>query len=170
VPLLNVAEIVVLPVTVNAQVLPVEHPPPLHPPNADPLPGVSASVTCVPVANVAEHVPVTTPNVLKQFTGARPATVPYAVPASVIVTTKFVVGTNVAVTLCADVIVIGHDPVVPVHAPLQPANVEPAAGVSLSITVEPVAKLSVHVEGQLIPLGWLVTVPIPAPDVATVAA
>jgi hypothetical protein len=43
---------------------------------------------------------------------------------------------NVAVTPCAALIVTWHAPV-PAHAPLQPANTEPAPGVGESVTVEP---------------------------------
>ena len=169
VPLLNVAVTVVFAVSVNAHVLPVEHPPPLHAPKAEPLPGVSPNVICVPLANVAEQVPVRVPVTFVQFVVPRPPTVPYPGPASTIVTSKFVVGTNVAVTLCAEFIAIPHDPVVPLHGPLQPANVEPAAGVSFTVIVDPAVKFPVQVVGQLIPLGWLVTVPLPAPESVTVA-
>src|SRR5207302_1150021 len=48
-------------------------------------------------------------------------------------------------------------------APLHPANVEPAAGVAVKVTVVPLAKLALHVIlGQLIPDGLLVTEPFPA--------
>ena len=53
------------------------------------------------------------------------------------------------------------------HAPVQPANAEPAAALAVRIVVDPLLKFAVQVGGQLIPLGWLVTVPVPAPEVAT---
>ena len=45
---------------------------------------------------------------------------------------------KVAVTFRATVIDNTHDPV-PVHAPLQPANVEPVAAAAVSVTDVPVA-------------------------------
>jgi hypothetical protein len=43
---------------------------------------------------------------------------------------------NVAVTVAADVNVTLHEPV-PVHAPLQPVNVEPVAATAVSVTAVP---------------------------------
>ncbi len=62
-------------------------------------------------------------------------TVPLPVPASVTVRANCV-AVNVAVTLCAWLIVTWQLPV-PVQAPLQPANVEPLAGVAVSVTRVP---------------------------------
>ena len=50
---------------------------------------------------------------------------------------------------------------VPLQAPDQPANVELAPGVAVSVIAVPLAKLAVHVVPQLIPAGLLVTVPAP---------
>src|SRR3989441_9625910 len=55
-------------------------------------------------------------------------------------------------------------------APLQPVKVEPAAGVAVSVTAVPLAKLAVHVAPQVIPAGALVTVPLPVPALLTVSA
>lgn len=80
---------------------------------------------------------------------------------------------KVAVTEVAAVTVTPQA-AVPVHAPDQLAKVLLAAGVSVSVTAVFGAKLAVQVpvEGlvQLIPAGVLVTVPEPAPAVATVKA
>jgi hypothetical protein len=38
----------------------------------------------------------------------------------------------------------------------------------MSVTWVPMAKLAVQLDGQLMPLGLLVTVPVPAPEVVTV--
>jgi hypothetical protein len=65
-------------------------------------------------------------------------------------------------------IVTLHAPV-PVHAPLQPANVEPAAAVGVSVTIVPVGKLAEQVVGQLIPEGELDTVPLPVPASVTLS-
>jgi hypothetical protein len=63
---------------------------------------------------------------------------------------------------------------VPVQAPLHPANVSFVAGVSLKVTALFGAKLAVHPvvdpAVQLMPAGELVTVPAPAPASATVTA
>lgn len=75
---------------------------------------------------------------------------------------------NVAVSDLDELIVTAHAPV-PVHAPLQPVNVEPAVGVSVMVTTVPLAKFAVHVPGQLIPAGLLVTVPVPFPAGVTVS-
>jgi hypothetical protein len=68
---------------------------------------------------------------------------------------------NVAETLCAAFIVTVQLPV-PLHAPPQPAKLDPAAGVAVRLTCVPAAKLAPHVVPQLIPAGALVTVPLPA--------
>jgi hypothetical protein len=43
--------------------------------------------------------------------------------------------------------------------PLQPAKIEPAAAVAVSVTIVPLLKLAEQVLPQLIPAGELVTVP-----------
>src|SRR2546422_8375468 len=54
--------------------------------------------------------------------------------------------------------------------PVQPVKVEPAAGVAVSVTAVPLAKLAVHVAPQVMPAGALVTVPLPVPALLTVSA
>jgi hypothetical protein len=67
---------------------------------------------------------------------------------------------NVAVTLCAELIVTTQLSK-PLQAPLQPSKPEPAAGVAVSVTWVPGATLMLHVDGQLIPAGELATAPLP---------
>jgi hypothetical protein len=67
---------------------------------------------------------------------------------------------NVAVTDCAEFIVTPQVPV-PLQAPLQPLNVQPLAGVAVSVTCVPGAKFALQLDGQLIPVGELVTAPLP---------
>ena len=56
-----------------------------------------------------------------------------------------------------------HVPV-PVHAPpLQPVNVEPAAGVAVRLMPVPLPNTAEQVVPQEIPAGVLETVPVPAP-------
>ncbi len=57
---------------------------------------------------------------------------------------------------------------VPLQAPLQPANVDPPAGAAVSVTGVPAAKLAVQVGAQEMPLGLLVTIPLPVPVKPTV--
>ena len=66
---------------------------------------------------------------------------------------------NVAVTLLSDVIDTVHVPV-PVHAPLHPAKVEPAAGVAVKVAVAPL------VYGDVFP--DIVPAPVPFVDVVRV--
>ena len=75
---------------------------------------------------------------------------------------------NVAVT---DVAAVGErmHVDVPLQAPDQPANVEPEAAVAVSVTCVPLGKVSLHVDPQLMPVGALVTVPVPLPASTTVS-
>ena len=54
--------------------------------------------------------------------------------------------------------------------PLHPVNVAPAAGVAVSVTTVPEVKEVEQLAGQEMPVGALVTVPVPAPAVLTVSA
>jgi hypothetical protein len=47
----------------------------------------------------------------------------------------------------------------PLQSPLNPEKVDPESGVAISVTVVPLSKLALQVDGQLIPAGLLVTVP-----------
>ena len=49
----------------------------------------------------------------------------------------------------------------PLHAPPKPPRLKPEPAVAVNVTDVPAAKLAVHVEGQLIPAGLLITVPLP---------
>ena len=128
---------------------------PLHPANVEPVPGVGVSVTTVPLLKFAEHV------LGQEIPLGELVTVPVPVPAVVTVIGK-VEMLNVAVTDSAEVIVTTQLPV-PLQAPLQPANTEPLAGTSVSVTTVPLAKSVMQVCVQLIPDGLLVTVPVPVP-------
>lgn len=77
---------------------------------------------------------------------------------------------NVAVTAVAALTVTTHVPVPLQPAPLHPTNVEPSAGVAVSVTTCPLAKFAEHVVGQLIPAGALMTLPVPVPASLTVSA
>jgi hypothetical protein len=74
---------------------------------------------------------------------------------------------KVAVTLFAASTTRGQGPV-PVHAPLQPVNVAPAAGVAERATLVPAAYASLQSVPQSTPGGLEATVPLPVPLLATV--
>src|SRR5829696_252713 len=75
---------------------------------------------------------------------------------------------NVAVTSRAWAIATVHVPVPEQPSPSQPANVDPDAGVAVSVTDVPLVKLAEQLDPQLMPAGLLVTVPLPPPDLTTV--
>jgi hypothetical protein len=75
---------------------------------------------------------------------------------------------KVAVTLRAELIVTVQVPV-PLHAPLQPANVEPDAAAGVRVTAVPDVYVALQVVPQLMPAGELVTVPAPVPAFVTLS-
>jgi hypothetical protein len=74
---------------------------------------------------------------------------------------------NVAVTFWLALTVTVQGPMPEQPPPLQPVNVEPVAGVAVSVTEVPDANGAEHVSGQAIPAGSLETVPTPDPLGAT---
>jgi hypothetical protein len=135
-------------------------PVPVHPPDQPAkkkfVPGVSVSVTLVLIGKVAEHVPVV------PVAQLMPAGVLVTVPVPPTVTETFAcVGVKVAVTASLEFRVIKHVPV-PVHPPpLHPLKAKFAPAAAVSVTLVPGWKLAEHVPGQLIPVGLLVTFPVP---------
>jgi len=79
------------------------------------------------------------------------------------------VGAKVAVTVVAAESVTTHVPVPLQPPPVQPLKVEPMAGMAVSITTVPLAKLAEQVAPQVMPAGALVTVPLPVPALETVS-
>jgi hypothetical protein len=77
---------------------------------------------------------------------------------------------NAAVTLRAAVMLTVHDPLDPEHAPLQPAKLDPAVAVAVSVTLVAYGKLAVHADPHAMPAGALATEPPPLPVSATVSA
>jgi hypothetical protein len=67
---------------------------------------------------------------------------------------------NCAITLSIEFMVTWQL-TAPVQAPPQPLKVAPPVGVAVNVTGVPPAKSAVQTEGQLIPVGELVTVPLP---------
>jgi hypothetical protein len=138
---------------------------PFHPENIEPAAGVGVKVTTVPVGNPATHVgPQSMP-------AGWLVTVPDPMP--FFCTVRFdeldpVV--KVAVTDGLPTMTTTHVEPLPLQpAPLNPLNAEPLAGAAESVTVMPVAKSAAHVPGHEIPVGLLVTIPIPFPPKVTVS-
>jgi hypothetical protein len=144
-----------LSVTVQVELEPLHAPD--HPANDEFVAGVSVNVTRVPTPKLALHV------VGQLIPGGLLDTVPAPVPASVTVSIgAFVL--NVAVTCSLELSVTVQVALVPLQPPPdQPAKDELVAGVSVSVTSVPTAKLALHVGAQLIPAGLLETVPVPVP-------
>src|SRR5688572_20068737 len=71
---------------------------------------------------------------------------------------------KMAVTSRTRSIATGHGPVPEQPSPSQPANVDPDAGVAVSVTEVPCGKPAEQSDPQLMPAGSLVTVPLPPPD------
>src|SRR5206468_7389252 len=133
----KLAVTVVAAFSVTAQVPVPEQPPPLHPVNVEPAAGVAVRVTTVPFANDAEHGP---PH---EMPAGALATVP--VPAPALLTVSVKVGTaKVAVTVVAAFSVTAQAPVPEQPPPLHPVNVDPAAGVAVSVTTVPFANAAEH--------------------------
>jgi len=105
-----------------------EQPPPLQPANVEPVEGVALSVTFVPGAYLLEHVPG------HEIPAGLLLTLPEPDPPTATASEGSVL--NVAVTLRSALIVTVHFPV-PEQPPLQPENVDPAAGLALSVTFVP---------------------------------
>jgi hypothetical protein len=75
----------------------------------------------------------------------------------------------VAVTVVAALSVTVQVPVPEQPPPLQPLNVDPAAGAAVKVTPVPLANAAEHVAPQEMPAGLLVTVPLPVPVFETVS-
>jgi hypothetical protein len=148
---------------VTAQVPVPEQPPPVQPVNVEPAAGVAVKVTGVPLANVAEHV------APQEIPAGALVTVPIPAPLELTVNVK-VCSVNVAVTVVTAPSVTAQVPVPAQPPPLQPVNVEPAAGAAVRVTTVPVVKAVEQVAPQAMPAGALVTVPLPLPALATVSA
>jgi hypothetical protein len=136
---------------------------PLQPAKLEPAAAAAVSVTAAPEAKLPVQVlPQLMPVGLE-------VTAPVPVPARVTASAKLDELLKVAVTARAAVIdTVQVD--VPVHAPLQPAKLEPLAAAAVSVTEAPLAKFALHVAPQLMPPVFDVTVPEPVPFLLTVNA
>lgn len=163
--MLNVAVTDVLLDRVTTQVPVPEQPPPDHPPKVDPAFAVAVSVTAVPLAKPAVQVE---PQVMP---AGELLTEPLPLPESATVSCGPLDADvlNVAVTDAAEETMMLQLPV-PLHAPDQPAKVDPLLAVAVSVTDVPAVNVPLHVWPQLIPAGVLLTVPEPVPAFVTVIA
>src|SRR5689334_1950679 len=71
---------------------------------------------------------------------------------------------KLAVTVCLPFKVMAQVGALPVQAPLQLSMAAPLPGAAVRVTLVPCLNVALHVEGQLIPLGELVTAPDPEPE------
>ena len=159
---MNVAVTEVLAVRFTLHVPVPEQPPPDQPPNVVPALGLAVSVTAVPLAKLALHV---APHVIP---AGELLTVPVPLPDVRTDNWKLLAAAvlNVAVTEALAAAIMLHADV-PLQAPDQPANVELAFGVAVSVIAVPDGKLALHVCPQLMPAGVLLTVPAPVPAATT---
>src|SRR4051812_45506807 len=98
--------------------------------------------------------------------GSEPVTEPVPVPDFETVSVRF--ASNVAVAAMLELSVTTQVPV-PVQFPLQPVNVDPAAGVAVSVIWLPAGNVDEQVAPHEMPAGLLVTVPLPVPALETVS-
>src|SRR4029077_10762875 len=134
---------------------PVPEQAPVQPAKVEPVFATAVSCTGVPMLKPAVQV------VPQLIPVGLLVTVPIPVPVSVTVRVA-PVRSKTAVTDSTEFISTWHDPV-PEQAPVQPAKVEPVFATAVSCTGVPMLKPAVQVVPQLIPVGLLVTVPIPVP-------
>jgi hypothetical protein len=92
------------------------------------VPGVSLSVTWVPAAKVAVH------PVAEAFEQLIPVGMLVTVPVPVMETVNASAGAVKAAVTLAPVVTVTLQVVVPLQAPVQPANVSPVPGVSMRLT------------------------------------
>jgi hypothetical protein len=156
----NVAVTVVAALTVTAQ-LPVPEQAPPQPMKVEPAAGVAVRVKGVPGATDS----------LQSVPHAIPAGALDTVPAPVpLLMTVRVTGIRLKVAVTAVVAFTGTMQLpVPEQAPLQPAKVEPAAGVAVSVSVVPDSTVSLQSVPHAIPAGVLDTEPAPVPLFVTVS-
>jgi len=137
--------------------VPVQAPP--QPAKVESLAGLAVSVTPVPLLYSSEQ------SVPQVMPAGLLVTVPLPFPGLVTVRVNRWIE-KVAVQVLLAVMVT--TPAVQSGAPLQPAKMEPLAGVAVSVTTVPLAYDSKQSVPQVIPGGLLVTVPLPLPALVIV--
>jgi hypothetical protein len=132
---------------------------PLHPVKIHSAFAFANKTTVLPASNEAEHAG-------SEQETALPLTTPAPAFARWIANGNTGSGLKVAVTARSESRFTWQLPV-PVHAPLQPANDEPAAAVAVSDTSASEGKLAEHAGPQSMPTGALTTLPAPTPSLST---
>jgi len=138
---------------------------PLQPAKVDPTTGVAVKATVVPGAKPALQVPG------QDIPLGLLVTVP--TPGPPIVTVSVIggvgaVAVKVVVTVwLAFMTTVQIGPLSMQPAPLQLVNVEPSEGTTLSVTIAPLSKSVSQLDPHEIPLGSLLTVPVPVPALST---
>jgi hypothetical protein len=94
--------------------------------------------------------------------------VTFPAPIPTIVSVNALTGTKLAVTLIADATVRVQVLIPAQYAEIQPANADPADGTAVRVTTVPLSYFDEQVTPQSMPVGELVTVPLPVPAMATV--
>jgi hypothetical protein len=155
----NVAVTAVFALSVTLHVPMPEHGEPLQPAKEEPALATGVRVITVPESNSPEQV------VPQLIPAGALVIVPLPAPALVSDNVNRGVGggPKFATTDWFADIVTAQAPV-PVHAPLQPVKAEPAAGVAVRLTAAPDPNVEEQVVPQLIPVGRLVMLPVPVPD------
>src|ERR1017187_42768 len=131
---------------------------PLQPAKVDPAAGLGIRVMNVPPAKGAEQM---APQLIP---AGREMTSPEPLPPLMTVTVPRLLNVAVHLLPVSDTVTLPEL----LQSPLQPANVDPPAGVGVRATVVPTAKGKEQVLPQLIPDGEEVTVPEPVPLFVTV--
>src|SRR6266571_2939646 len=129
---------------------------------------------CRSSSRVTVRAPLPAPRVTRKVPSSAPSALKAELPCptlsrSVPRNARLSVGAKVAVTVVAAESVTTHVPVPLQPPPVQPLKVEPMAGMAVSITTVPLAKLAEQVAPQVMPAGALVTVPLPVPALETVS-
>ena len=151
----KVAVIVVALTGETVQGLVPVQPPPDQPVKTEPAVTVAVRTTGLPDGKLAEQL------VPHEIPAGALVTLPLPSPARITVMVTDA-GAKVALTVVAVVSVSAQAPV-PAHPPPdQPMKTQPAAGVAVSDTDVPEAKLAAQLDPQSMPPGVLVTVPVPA--------
>jgi hypothetical protein len=153
-----VTEVTPLPLTVHAPV-PLQ-PAPLQPAKVEPAAGFAVRVTGVPAEYVAKQV-------LPHWMPAGLLTMLPATSPALLTAIDLVAAVNAAATATRALPAMVQGPVPAQPPPFQPVNVEPAAGVALSVTGVPAGYDAVQSLPHRMPAGELAMVPAPTPTLLT---
>ncbi|MBL8523406.1 MAG: hypothetical protein JNN20_06945 [Betaproteobacteria bacterium] len=143
---------------------------PDQPEKLDPLAGLAVSVTTLLIASAVEHV------LPHEIPAGLETTEPEPVPATPTYNVAVAGGGGgvaaTAAKLAVQLTFCDSTPVnvaaMPLQTPDQPLNVDPLAATAESVMLALTGKLATHVLPQEMPVGKVVTVPMPVPDLLIV--